>query len=176
MRITGYKLLLLVSYIIVIFFNLATLYQLSNPDGKSTVTTTESTQGAERTFSSDLTVSVTSTQQTSTSSYIIKKSDGNNKNRISEVKTEISRNNSLYYSALPGTNNSWTLFDIRRGSTKNRLEIIGIRLIIVDRLQVNQEIFMSLSYGWIAGLSGVNQQLIILVRMGILTTLTCQQQ
>ena len=125
MRITGYKLILLVSYIIIVFFNLSTLYQLSYSDGKSSVTPTGTE--AERTSSSG------GAQQTSPPSYIINntESDGNYKNIKSEVKNEITRNNYLYYSSLPGTNNSWTLFDIRKGATKNRLELIGMRLIIV---------------------------------------------
>ena len=129
MRITGYKLILLVSYIIIVFFNLGTLLQLR--DGKSSVTPsglerTAEAQEAERTLSSGV------KHQTSPTSYIINNtaSEGNIKNNKSEVKNEITRNNSLYYSALPGTNNSWTLFDIRKGATKNSPELIGIRLII----------------------------------------------
>ena len=52
----------------------------------------------------------------------------------------MSRNKSLYYSALPGTRNSWTLLDIRRGvrrggrsgTRQKHTEIIGLRLIIDD--------------------------------------------
>ena len=135
MRITGYKLVLLVSYIIIVFFNLATLFQLR--DGKSSVTPaglepTAEAQEAERTLSSVV------KHQTSPASYIINntESEGNIKNNKSEVKDEITRNNSLYYSALPGTNNSWTLFDIRKGATKKSPELIGIRLIIVGKIQV----------------------------------------
>ena len=54
---------------------------------------------------------------------------GNNKTK-SEVKIEMPRSNSFYYSALPGTGNSWTLFDIRRRASKKHLEVIGLRLII----------------------------------------------
>ena len=121
MRLTGYKVILLVSYIIIVLFNLGTLYQLSY-----TGTTTEQTEEAERRLESD------ETDQTSPARYIINntESEGNNK---SEVKIEMSRNSSLYYSALPGTGNSWTLFDIRRGAAKKRPELIGARLIIVDK-------------------------------------------
>ena len=123
MRLTGYKLILLVSYIIILLFNLGTLYQLSytgTPRER-----TEEVQEAERRLESGV------TDQTSPPSYIINKTTSEGQ---SEVKIEMSRNSSLYYSALPGTGNSWTLFDIRRGSAKKRLELIGLRLIIVDKI------------------------------------------
>ena len=125
MRLTGYKLILLVSYIIILLFNLGTLYQLSytgTPRER-----TDEAQEAERTLERGV------TDQTSPPSYIMNttKSEGNNNQ--SEVKIEMSRNSSLYYSALPGTGNSWTLFDIRRGAAKKRLEVIGVRWIIVDK-------------------------------------------
>ena len=47
------------------------------------------------------------------------------------------QNNSLHYSALPSTDNNWTLFDIRRRANIKRLELIGLRLIIVDKIQVH---------------------------------------
>ena len=75
------------------------------------------------------------TGQTSSPSYITSNNKtGGDKENKNGVKIEISRNNTLYYSALPGTRNSWTLFDIRRGATKKRLEVIGLRLIIVDTI------------------------------------------
>ena len=133
MRIARYKLILLVSSIIIVFYNIGTLHQLSYSERKSTVTprveTTEYTD-AERTLSRGVIV------QISPLSYNVNnytQSEGNNKNK-SEMKIEMSSNNTLYYSALPGTRNSWTLFDIRRGATKKRLEVIGLRLIIVDTI------------------------------------------
>ena len=131
MRITGYKLLILVSYIIIVLLNLGTLYQLS--EGKSRVRPTERSveaQEAERTLHSG-----GETDQTSSPRYITSNNKtGGDKENKNGVKIEISRNNTLYYSALPGTRNSWTLFDIRRGATKKRLEVIGLRLIIVDTI------------------------------------------
>ena len=131
MRISGYKLLLLVSYIIIVLFNLGTLYQLSYP-----VTPTEPTvdaQEAERTLQRG------ESDQTSppSDSYLVNNTKSEREANINiktEVKIEMSRNNSLYYSALPGTGNSWTLFDIRRRARKNSLEVIGLRLIIVDKI------------------------------------------
>ena len=60
MRLTGYKVILLVSYIIIVLFNLGTLYQLSY-----TGTTTEQTEEAQRRLESD------ETDQTSQARYII---------------------------------------------------------------------------------------------------------
>ena len=56
------------------------------------------------------------------------------------------QNKSLYYSALPGTDNNWTLFDIRRRANIKRLELIGLRLIIVDKIQVHPMSFFIISY------------------------------
>ena len=137
MRITGYKFILLLSYIIIVFFNLGTLYHLSYSDGKPTVKPRERTlewEEAEKSLSSG------GTDKTPTHSYIHinnnTQSEENNKRKKSQVKID-----SLYYSPLPGTNNSWTLFDIRRGTSKKRLELIGLRLIIVDKVPVHQVIF-----------------------------------
>ena len=139
MRVSGYKLLLLVSYIIIVLFNLGTLYQLSYP-----VTPTEPTvdaQEAERTLQRG------ESDQTSppSDSYLVNNTESEREANINiktEVKIEMSRNNSLYYSALPGTGNSWTLFDIRRGVAKKRLELIGLRLIIVDKFPFHQVIYL----------------------------------
>ena len=132
MRITGYKLILLVSYIIILLFNLGTLYQLSYR--------VTPTQEAERTLQRGV------SDQTSpqSDSYLVNNTESQseeNKNIQTEVKIEMTGNNSLYYQALSGTGNSWTLFDIRRGVAKKRLELIGLRLIIVDKIPFYHVIF-----------------------------------
>ena len=144
MGIPGYKLIFLILSVIMVFFTLGTLHHLSysypvtasvffGPQtpldiiyyiNKSTFNLESLHQigysYAERTLSSGLTAAFVFLGATTPL-------DISNKT-MSE--SEEGENKSLHYSALSGTSNNWTLFDIRRRANNKRPELIGLRWII----------------------------------------------
>ena len=122
MRITGYKLTLLVCYIIIIFCNLTTINHLSYVDVKSSEVET-------------LIYNRTEAEHAHSQFKHMSQSDRKHKNNsydldgitTKEARVEIPRKKYLYYEPIPGTKNLWTIFDIRRGTRENKKEVIGVR-------------------------------------------------
>ena len=47
------------------------------------------------------------------------------------IRLEKPRTSFHHYEALPGTDNLWSMFDIRRGARNDHKEAIGVRFLIV---------------------------------------------
>ena len=122
MRVTGYKVILLVCYTIIIACNLLTLVQLYQGDEASSEDTW-STFVYHASKSSLETLMYNKSHMTN-----ITNSDLYHDNNISEIRSEVidpeGVKNFLYYPALAATRNSWTLYDIRRGSRSKKKQPI----------------------------------------------------
>ena len=99
MRLTGYKLTLLVGYSIIVVCNLFSILEFYQPGPSS---------------------------DSAPPSLELNSSVGDV--RHSERRSD----DNIYFSALPGTHNLWTLADIRRGARNTNRQIIGVRSFNVD--------------------------------------------
>ena len=105
MRLTGYKLTLLVGYSIIVMCNLFSMLEFYQPGPSS--------DSAPHNLSDQRTLGLNSS--------------------AGDVRHTARRSgDNIYFSVLPGTHNLWTLADIRRGSRNRNKQIIGVRSVNLD--------------------------------------------